>query len=214
MLTDLDIKVNREKFIDLLWEIDREDCDIEGLINYLDDSDFFTAPASTKYHCSYPGGLCEHSLNVYYALNSLMSKTKDTFNCLEEYDSNSILIVGLLHDLCKINFYEETIKNEKVYSKSGKKYDELGNYDWVSSKIYKVKDAQDRKLLGNKGNVSYIRVSQFLQLTTEEMFALMYQYSAVDREQVSDLSEILAKYNLCVYLHSADIITTFCIEHD
>jgi len=217
MLTDLDIKLNKEKFCDLLRDIDRENCDVEGLISYLEDTDFFTAPASTKYHCSFPGGLCEHSLNVYFALKNLVHGVQDMFNSVSEkyeVDENSLLIVGLLHDLNKINFYEEYAKNEKVYSKYGKKYDELGNFDWVATKAYKVKEAQDRKLLGNKGNISYIRASQFLQLTTEEMFALMYQYSAVDREPVNDLSEILAKYNLCVYLHSADIIATFCIEND
>ena len=78
--------------------------------------------------------------------------------------------------------------------------------------FYKVKDAKDRKILGNKGTVSYLIASQFIPLTNEETMALMYQYSAADREPVNDLSEILAKFNLCVLLHSADIIATYCIE--
>lgn len=215
MLEEYEIKANREEFCNLLWELDatnggREGCDVEGLIAWLDDSDFFTAPASTKYHCSFPGGLCLHSLNVYHTLTSLAER----FISDGKYDKNSLIIVGLLHDLNKVNFYEETVKNEKVYSNYGKKFDELGNFDWVSSKAYKVKEAKDRKILGTKGNISYIIASQFLTLTMEEMMTLMYQYSAVDREPLNDLSEILAKYNLSVLLHSADIIATYCIEHD
>lgn len=208
MLEDYEIKELKEEFCSILSEIDREGCDVEGLIDYLDSTDFFKAPASTKYHCSFPGGLCLHSLNVYRALSSLA----DRFLSDDKYSKTSLIIIGLLHDLNKINFYEETIKNEKVYSNYGKKYDELGNFDWVSSKSYKVKESKDRKLLGNKGNISYIIASQFLTLTTEEMMALMYQYSAVDREPLNDLSDILAKYNLCVLLHSADIIATYCVE--
>ena len=213
MLEDYEIQENKEVFCNILWDLDvanggREGTDVTGLINYLDDNGFFTAPASTKYHCSFPGGLCLHSLNVYRALVSLC----DRFISDDKYSKSSLIIVGLLHDLNKINFYEETVKNEKVYSNYGKKYDELGNFDWVATKSYKVKDAKDRKILGNKGTVSYLIASQFIPLTNEETMALMYQYSAVDREPVNDLSEILAKFNLCVLLHSADIIATYCIE--
>ena len=208
-LEEYEIKQNAEEFCNILSEIDREGCDVEGLIAWLEDSDFFRAPASTKYHCSYPGGLCRHSLNVYTALCSLSERFLSDD---KQYDKNSLIIVGLLHDLNKANFYEETVKNEKVYSKYGKKYDELGNFDWVSTKAYKVKEAKDRALLGTKGNISYTIASQFLALTKEEMMALMYQYSAVDKEPLNDLSDILAKYNLSVLLHSADIIATYCIE--
>lgn len=209
-LDEHEIKQNEDEFCEILWEISREGCDIEGLIAWLDDSGFFKAPASTKYHCSFPGGLCLHSLNVYHALCNLAERfTEDG-----KYNKDSLIIVGLLHDLNKANLYEEAIKNEKVYSKYGKKYDELGNFDWISTKSYKVKEAKDRTLLGTKGNITHTIVSQFLPLTTEEMMTLIYQYSAVEREPLNDLSEILAKYNLSVLLHSADIIATYCIEHD
>ena len=208
MLDEQRIKELKEKFCDTLREIDRKNCDVEGLIAYLESTDFFTAPASTKYHCSYPGGLCEHSLNVYNTMTDIIYCNP----AFDRYDKNSNIIVGLLHDLNKINFYEETVRNEKVYSKYGKKTDELGNFDWVATKSYKVKDVKDRKILGTKGSISYLIASQFLTLTTEEMMALMYQYSAVDREPVNDLSDILARYNLSVLLHSADIIATYRLE--
>lgn len=210
MLNELEMQQVKEEFCDALRDIDREGCDVEGLIDYLEGTDFFKAPASTKYHCSFPGGLCLHSLNVYHTLSSLA----DRFMSDDEYSKTTLIIVGLLHDLNKINFYEESVKNEKVYSKYGKKFDELGNFDWVSTKSYKVKDAKDRKFLGSRGNIAYFIASQFLALTLEETMALMYQYSAADREPLNDLSDILAKFNLNVLLHSADIIATYCIEHD
>ena len=75
------------------------------LKNYLLRSDFFTAPASTRYHCAYEGGLCEHSINVY---RRLLANVKMQFG--EEWESKvsheSVAVCGLLHDLCKIDFYK------------------------------------------------------------------------------------------------------------
>jgi len=213
MLTVEQIKEVRQEFIDKLKEIKRQDCDIEGLIAYLDASGFFQAPASTQYHCSFPGGLALHSLNVYNALvdlNDLIIKQSEGDH--KGYDKDSLIIIGLLHDLGKLNFYEECVKNEKVYSKYGKKSDELGTFDWVSTKSYKVKDDKDREILGTKGFTSYYIASNFISLSKEEMVTLTNQYSAIDREPLNGLSNILANFNLAVLLHSADIIATYCIE--
>lgn len=205
MLTKEQILEVKDRYISLLRKIKRKDADIEGLIKYLEDTDFFNAPASTQYHCSFPGGLCLHSLNVFDALVEL---TKND----DRYSEDTIAIVGLLHDLSKINFYELSSKNEKVYSSSGSKYDDLGHFDWVTTKCYKVKDADNRTIIGTKGFKSYMLANAFIPLTREESVALANQYSATDRTPIDELSNILAKYNLAVYLHSADIIATYCIE--
>lgn len=206
MLSKEEMLEVKQEYIDLLHEIKRPNCDVEGFIAYLEDTDFFSAPASTQYHCSFPGGLCLHSINVYKALVSL----NESFG--NKYKNDTLLLVGLLHDLDKILKYERTSKNEKEYCDDGDKSDSLGRFRWKTTETYRVKDASSKVNLGNKGFASYMIASMFFSLSEEETYALVYQYSATSNEQLTDLSTILAKYNLCVMLHSADIITTYCLE--
>ena len=196
----------KQEYIELIRQIKRPNCDVEGFIAYLESTDFFSAPASTQYHCSFPGGLALHTLNVYDALKTLNQSLNFTYN------NDSILLVSLLHDLDKIYKYERTTKNEKVYCYDGDKCDALGKFKWQTVETYKVKDASTKVNLGNKGFAAYMIASQFFSLSEEETYALTYQYSAVASEQLTDLSAILARYPLCVLLHSADTIATYCIE--
>ena len=88
----------------------------DKLLEYLNTSDFFVAPASARYHSSYAGGLCQHSLNVYDCLKAYMERErvqKDYGLTGEEYTDESIAIVGLLHDLCKIGCYRAGFRNVK-----------------------------------------------------------------------------------------------------
>ena len=100
---------NKERFIELLRSTKREG--IEKLIDFLEKTDFFTAPASTRFHSSYEGGLLQHSLNVYDCLAGLGTTTGDVQEFqtagmrLDSIPQESIIIVALLHDLCKVNFY-------------------------------------------------------------------------------------------------------------
>ena len=206
MLTKEEVLEVKQEYIDLLREIKRPNCDIEGFIAYLESTDFFSAPASTQYHCSFPGGLCLHSINVYKALVKLNQAFGNT------YKDDTLLLVGLLHDLDKILKYERTSKNEKEYCDDGDKSDSLGRFRWKTTEAYKVKDSSNKVNLGNKGFASYMIASMFFSLSEEETYAIMYQYSAISNEQLTDLSAILSKYNLCVLLHSADIVTTYCLE--
>lgn len=86
----------------------------EKLLAWLEGTDFFTAPASTRFHAAYEGGLLDHSLNVY---NVLISKH---FNP-ETDDLESYTIVSLLHDLCKAGFYKTELRNRKTTAASGKR---------------------------------------------------------------------------------------------
>ena len=120
---------NKERFEELLKRAaDRPGFD--GLLNYIRKSDFYTAPASTKFHLSCEGGLLQHSLNVYDALfGRLQPGENDTFRYLVHgkevvaFKRETLVIVALLHDLCKTNFYETEMRNQKTYdpekSKSG-----------------------------------------------------------------------------------------------
>lgn len=216
MLNDEQLKEVKQDFIDLLSGIEREGCDIQGLISYLEELGFFTAPASIKYHCSFKGGLCLHSINVY---DTLVSLTKSFDN---SYSNDTLLIVGLLHDVIRANLFEECVKNEKVYSDYGKKSEKyidpitkkevIKYFDWQTNVSYKTKDTDDRKTFGSRGFSSYYIISQFLPLTEEETITLVNQYSAFDNSNAEDISSILSKYNLSVYLHAADTIATYCIE--
>ena len=100
MLMDLQIAANKERFISIVNSINRERFNKEQVINKLNNSDFFNAPASTKYHAHYAGGLCEHCLNVYDNLVKIVEMKGMAI------DNDSLKIVALFHDLSKMNFYE------------------------------------------------------------------------------------------------------------
>ena len=101
---------SKERFIEIYRaNIKREGA--EELLNFLlsDHSDFFTAPASTRFHGAYEGGLLEHSLNVYDCMCDILARPRmqDVYGI--HYSAESAAIVALLHDLCKVNFYKVTL---------------------------------------------------------------------------------------------------------
>ena len=94
------VRANKEKFISIYRKyINREGAD--ALLAYLDSpaSDFFAAPASTRFHGAYPGGLCEHSINVYESLRAYVTSARFTDTYDLHFSEESIAIVSLLHDL-------------------------------------------------------------------------------------------------------------------
>ena len=216
MLSKEQIESNKQTFISLINSIQRE-FDKEKLINWLTNkSDFFTAPASTKYHSNFEGGLCQHSLNVYYSLEALV-KTFATDCKIEEsedgkepsevlvprYDSDSIIIVGLLHDLSKANFYEKYFRNVKN--------DETNKWEKVEE--YRTIDSHDRFIFGNHEETYEFMVRSFIPLTLEESVAILHHMggTSFDSSQ-TDLSIIYNKYNLAALLHAADLLSTFVLE--
>ena len=105
---------SKERFIEIFkTNIKREGA--EELLNFLlsDHSDFFTAPASTRFHGAYEGGLLEHSLNVYYCLRDYLARPRVKELYGMEYTEENIAIAALLHDLCKMNFYTVDYRNSK-----------------------------------------------------------------------------------------------------
>lgn len=128
---------NRDRFEGLLQECGRPGTD--RLLAFIRSSDFYTAPASTKYHACYEGGLLEHSLNVYDLLDA---KTHEpVWNpIMSDLKHESIVIAGLLHDLCKTNFYVVEYRNKKVYSENGTKSDSNGRFEWQSVPSYAIDD--------------------------------------------------------------------------
>lgn len=179
--------------------------DIAQLDSFLQEVGFYEAPATTKYHHSYEGGLVEHSLNVYFNLKKLIHEFQ------LDYKESTLLVISLFHDLYKCNKYVKSVRNQKVYSSDGSKYDSLGKYDWVSSEEYVVNE--ERTTYGTSGFTSYMMLSQFISLTEEEIVTLInYDCGMNDGFNNKDIFKLMAKYPLMVLLHSADLIDSYCNE--
>ncbi len=150
---------NKEKFIQIYKEkIKREGAD--KFLDYLCSahSDFFEAPASTRFHGNYKGGLCEHSIHVYECLKAYLDReqVKDVYKM--NYTDETIAIVALLHDICKINVYKESTRNKKVNDK------------WIQVPYYEFED----KLPFGHGEKSVYILQSYFHLTREEAFAIRY----------------------------------------
>lgn len=207
MLIDIQISDNRDKFIELVNSIEREGFMKENLINKLLNSDFFTAPASTKYHGAYAGGLCEHCLHVYYNLVNL----NEMNGC--NFDEDTMKIVALFHDLSKMNFYETYFQNKKKYHAAGKKHDEGGSFDWEAVSAYKVKDSKDRFIFGNHEQTAEFMLRSYCPLTYAESIAILHHHAGMSWDCAQDnITEVYNRYPLAMMLHLADMIACYWNE--
>jgi hypothetical protein len=206
MLTTEQIEQNKQEFLELISSIEREGADIEKLVTKLCSSDFFTAPASTQFHGSYVGGLCEHSLNVYRNLVSLVGCREGLDD--ECYDENTLKIIGLLHDISKMNIYERTSKNEKVYKPNGTKNDVLGNFEWESTLGWKLRE--NRFTYGNHEMTSEFIIRQFIPLTIPESVAILHHMGGMSWDCAKDnIGEIYTQYGLATLIHLADMLAAY-----
>lgn len=188
---------DRERFINIFREkVHREGA--SALLDWLcgDRSDFFTAPASTRYHNDFEGGLVSHSLNVYDALVDYTSR-EAIKRAAGEFSEESIAIVALLHDICKVNFYKVSLRNTK---------DESGA--WVKVPYYEIDD----KLPYGHGEKSVYMISSFMRLTREEAFAIRYHMGFSGKEEARDVSAAFNMFPLAFALSVADMEATFLME--
>lgn len=210
-ISKTELESNKEKIYTLLRNIKRDGSNIEGLLKKLEESDYFTAPASTRFHNCCVGGLADHSLNVYYNLKRLVENKHLEDSIPEE----SIIICGLLHDMSKINYYEKGIRNKKVYSEVGSKWDELGRYDWVSEESWNVIPEKDRFIYGNHEETSEFMVRQFIPLKVAESVAILNHHAGKGNDSSGiNVSGIYHRYPLANLLHVADMIATYTDETD
>ena len=171
----------KEEFIKLLRETNREG--IEELIDFLNKSDFFEAPASTRFHGCYKGGLLEHSMKVYEIL-----KTKTE-------DSPSVKIIALLHDICKANFYKVDYRNAK---------NEQGV--WEKVPYYTIDDT----IPYGHGEKSVMMISEFIKLTPEERYAIRWHMGFTEpKELYSTIGAAYKKYPVALLVHEADLEATY-----
>ncbi len=193
-----DVLANKERFISIYNEkITRRGAD--KLLEWLDSegSDFFTAPASTRYHGAYEGGLCEHSLHVYDCLCSYLERERVKEQYGLEYTDESIAIASLLHDLCKINLYRVSYRNAK---------NEQGV--WEKVPYYEYHDM----LPYGHGEKSVYIVSGFMRLTRDEAMAIRWHMGFSGEENTNTIGKALELYPLALATHIADMESTFYIE--
>ena len=189
---------NRERFISIFEEkIQRENAD--KLLEYLTSrsSDFFTAPASQRYHGSYEGGLLEHSLNVYDCLCDFLERPRVKELYKMDYSDESIAIAALLHDICKINCYKPGTRNVK---------DEFGVWQKVPSYDY-----EDVLPYGHGEKSVYI-VTGFMRLSREEAFAIRYHMGFSGIEDKRNIGDAFERFPLAFALNVADMEATYFLE--
>ena len=188
----------REEFIEIYHKhITREGAD--KLLDYLlsPASDFFTAPASTRYHGSREGGLCEHSLNVYHCLTAYLGRPEVKEQYGLSYEPETIAIAALLHDLCKVNCYKVSQRNVK---------DADGR--WKSVPYYEFDD----QLPYGHGEKSVYIISGYMRLSREEAFAIRYHMGFSNDMDARNVGAAFAAYPLAMALYIADMEATYLVD--
>lgn len=173
--------------------INREGAD--KLLKWLESSDFFIAPASTRFHGNHPGGLCEHSLHVYARLHELCRHFQ--INVSDE----TIAICGLLHDICKVDFYKQTTRNRKN--------EQTGQ--WEKVPYYEVDD----QFPFGHGEKSAFIIQDFMKITKEESLAIRWHMGGFDEAVRGGSYSMGRAYETCplaALLHMADLAATYIEE--
>ena len=193
---------NKEEFLQICKQnIKRDGAD--KLISWLETTDFFTCPASTKFHLMCEGGLCQHSMNVFDRLCD-ECKAEGIFDYTTTKQTSEIMetlaIVGLFHDLCKVNFYTVSERNVK---------NEYG--EWIKVPYYAV---ENQGILVGHGYKSARLVNKYLSITDEEYMAIVHHMGYSSDDNIANVSEIFNKSQLALLLHIADTKATFIDENE
>ncbi len=184
----------KEEFIKIYKEnIHREGA--EQFLDYLQgpNSDFFTAPASTRFHGDYYGGLVEHSLNVYYCLKDYLDRNRVKEEYGLNYTNETIALVALLHDVCKINVYKTSTRNKKI------------NGEWHQVPYYEFDD----QIPYGHGEKSVYMITPFIKLTREEAFAIRYHMGFSGSDPVNNVGKSFEMFPLVFALSTADMEATY-----
>ena len=182
----------REEFLNLLKSVQREG--MEDLIRFIESTDFFKAPASTRFHGNFEGGLLEHSMKVYEILKEKLNNTPVSMNISED----TIKIVALLHDICKVNYYKVDYRNAK---------NDLGV--WEKVRYYTVEDT----IPYGHGEKSVMMITEYMKLTVEEKYAIRWHMGLSEpKELYGTLSAAFSKYPLALMLFEADLEATYLFD--
>ena len=192
----------RDRFENLLLATGREG--MSDLLKFINDSDFYSAPASSRFHGAHQGGLLEHSLQVnkdmmvIYNAFSERGRLKDG-----QINLHSIIIASLLHDICKVDFYKQDVRNVK------------NNGVWEQVPYYTIDD----KLPLGHGEKSVMILQQYIELTTDEIYAIRWHMAGFDDAAKSyagglQLSAALDRCPLLVMLHMADLAAVYLLNKE
>lgn len=189
--------MEKEQFLSTLREKVRRD-GVEDLVSYLEKSDFFTAPASSKFHSSYAGGLADHSYNVYLRLVKIAGEEAEKGKA-PAYSEDTLALCGLMHDLCKANTYKIDYRNAKE------------DGVWVKKPFYAI----DEKFPFGHGEKSVYLLQNFIKLTAEEALAIDWHMGGFDQRVKGGsfaVSSVYEKSPLAAMLHAADLLATYLDE--
>ena len=188
----MDPKELQEQFLEIFRsKVTRDGAD--AFLEWLERTDFFTAPASTRFHCAFPGGLVYHSLMVYQVLTERYLEPGD--------NEESMALCGLLHDLCKAQFYKVSMRNVKN--------EQTGQ--WEKQPFYQVEDLFPY----GHGEKSVYLIERFIRLKPAEATAIRWHMGGFDEAAKGGsmaLSAAFEKYPLAVKLHLADLEASYLRE--
>ena len=184
----------KEEFLLLLQSVQREGMD--KLLTYIEKTDFFKAPASTRFHGNYEGGLLEHSLNVYHLLKEKLSHKP--YSDIVKPSDETIILITLLHDFCKANYYTVDYRNRK-------------NEDgvWIKEPYYTVNDT----IPYGHGEKSVMMITEYMKLTNEEKYAIRWHMGYTEpKEQYNTIGLAFSKYPIALLTHEADLEATYFFD--
>ena len=190
----------KEEFL----EIYRSNITREGsaeLLDYLENrSDFFTCPASARYHGAHAGGLCEHSVNVYRCLADYLDRprAKEVYGL--DYSPETVAIAGLLHDVCKVGSYRAGTRNVKNET--------TGQWEKVPTYFY------EDKLPYGHGEKSVYIISGFMRLSREEAMAIRWHMGFSGPEDNRMVGQAMREYPLAIALATADMEAASFLEKE
>ncbi len=185
-------KKMKQEFVKLLKETNREG--IDKLLDFLEKSDFYTAPASTRFHGSKECGLLEHSMKVYELLKQKVEHSPLPIDISDE----SIRIIALLHDICKTNFYKVDYRNAK---------NALGV--WEKVPYYAVEDT----IPYGHGEKSVMMISEYIKLTNDEKYAIRWHMGYTEpKELYTTIGLAYQKYPIALLTHEADLEATYFFD--
>lgn len=211
----INVEENIKRFEELMGSVERDG--VKELMDYIKNkTDFYTAPASTQFHLACDGGLLQHSLNVY---DCLVAKKQSPVwkKIIEIIPEESLIIMALLHDLCKVNFYVKGTKNQKTYDPKKVaaaenwqvKHDDKGNFIWETVLRYEIDDTMP---LGH-GEKSVMLINCFMKLKTPEIFAIRWHMGfSEEKSQYKAVGDAMEKYPIVLALHEADLEASKLLE--
>lgn len=190
----------KEEFIEIYQtHIHREGS--AALLDYLQNkSDFFTAPASARYHGAYAGGLCDHSVNVYHCLADYLERPRVQELYGLEYEPESVAVVSLLHDICKVGCYRAGTRNVKNEA--------TGQWEKVPTFFY------EDKLPYGHGEKSVYIISGFMRLSREEAMAIRWHMGFSGTEDPRTVGQALRQFPLAFALSTADMEASYFLEEE